>query len=57
MKNALETLTAFVNQRSGIEFADYGDVQAFRKEQREITNDRKDFYELLGLASRRVDNL
>jgi len=55
--NAIALLSAFVNQRSGIEFANYGDVSAFRKEQREIGNDKKDYFELLSLASNRVENL
>jgi hypothetical protein len=35
----IDALTRFVDQRSGIEFADYGDVKAFRAEQRSITKD------------------
>ena len=55
--NVIALLSAFVNQRSGIEFVNYGDVSAFRKEQREIGNDKKDYFELLSLASNRVENL
>ena len=54
MKNYIEMLTAFVNQRSGIEFANYGDASAFRKEQREIANDKKDYMELLRVALMRM---
>jgi hypothetical protein len=43
----IAALRAFVNQRSGIEFANYGDVSAFRAEQRSITKDRKQALELL----------
>ncbi len=35
----LNALSAFANQRSGIEFGNYGDVKAFRAEQRSITKD------------------
>ncbi len=52
--NTVEKLTQFVNQRSGMNFADYGDVKSYRCEAREITNDRKDYYELLALASQRL---
>lgn len=47
-----DQLINFVNQRPGLEFANYGDYKIFRKESREITNDLKDFHELLGLAFR-----
>lgn len=43
----LECLAAFINQRSGIEFRNYGDVRAFRSEQRSITKDGKQARELL----------
>jgi len=35
----IAALYAFVAQRSGIEFCNYGDVKAFRAEQRSITKD------------------
>lgn len=35
----IDALTKFMNQRSGIEFGNYGDVKAFRAEQRSITKD------------------
>lgn len=41
MKTAiLEALQKFVAQRAGLEFANYGDVSAYRAEQRSITKDR-----------------
>ena len=49
-------LVQFVNQRPGLEFAEYGDVKLYRSEMREITNDRSDFFELYALASRRLGN-
>ena len=53
----LDKLIKFVNQRPGLDFCNYGDIAAYRSESREITKDRSDFFELLGLASRRVENL
>lgn len=53
--NTVEKLTKFVNQRSGLDFCNYGDISSYRKEQREITNDRTDFYELLAVAQRRYE--
>jgi hypothetical protein len=43
----LSALRAFINQRSGIEFGNYGDVKAFRAEQRGIQKDRREALELL----------
>ena len=57
MKTTVEKLIQFVNQRPGLEFANYGDIRAYNAESREITRDRSDFYELLGLASSRIDDL
>ena len=42
----LDLLQKFVDQRPGLNFADYGDVRAYRNEAAEITRDRADFYEL-----------
>ena len=53
--NTTEKLIKFVNQRPGLDFANYGDVKLYRSESAEITKDRRDFYELLGLATRRID--
>jgi hypothetical protein len=52
----VELLQSFVNQKPGLEFADYGDVSAYRSEMREITNDRKDFYELLNVCLMTIEN-
>lgn len=52
-----EKLVKFVNQRPGLDFANYGDVKIYRSESREITKDRQDFFELFALAVRRCDNL
>jgi hypothetical protein len=49
-----ELLTQFVNQRPSLNFADYGDRTLYRRELREITADRTDFYELLALANDRI---
>ena len=46
----LDLLCTFVDQRPGLNFANYGDVRAYRNESAEITRDRSDFYELLRLA-------
>lgn len=51
-----EKLVKFVNQRPGLEFANYGDITSYRAEMREITKDRNDFFELLSLAQRTVEN-
>jgi hypothetical protein len=53
----IEKLTKFVNQRPGLDFANYGDVSAYRSEMAEITRDRSDYFELLSLAFSRIDNL
>ena len=52
-----EKLIKFVNQRPNLDFNDYGDISAYRSESREITNDRKDFYEMLSLANIFVDDI
>ena len=52
----VEKLVRFVNQRPGLDFANYGNVSAYRAESREITNDKHDFFELLSLAQRRIEN-
>lgn len=43
----ITALRAFVAQRSGIEFCNYGDIASFRAEQRAITRDGKEARELL----------
>lgn len=54
--NTTELLCKFVNSRPGLEYANYEDITSYRAEMREITKDRNDFFELLSLAQRRVDN-
>jgi hypothetical protein len=61
--STIEKLVKFVNQRSGINpndyYSDWKDtegIKAYRSETREITKDRTDFFELLSLAQRRIDN-
>jgi hypothetical protein len=59
MKNNISTLQKlieFVNKRPGLNFADYGDIKIYRRESAEITRDRNDFFELLGMAQMRIDN-
>lgn len=53
----IEKLTKFVNQRPGLEFANYGDVSIYRSESAEITRDRNDYFELLSFAHMIVPNL
>lgn len=55
--STIEKLTKFVNQRPGLDFANYGDISAYRSESAEITRDRTDYFELLSLAFSRIDNL
>jgi hypothetical protein len=43
----IDALTRFMNQRSGLEFGNYGDVKAFRAEQRSITKDLHHARELM----------
>ncbi len=43
----IAALRTFMNQRSGIDFRDYGDVKAFRAEQRSITKDLHHARELM----------
>ena len=52
----VENLVKFVNQRPGLDFANYGDISSYRQESREITADKHDFFELLALAQRRIAN-
>lgn len=53
----IEKITKFVNQRPGLEFANYGNISAYRQESAEITRDRADFFELLSFAFIMADNL
>jgi hypothetical protein len=52
----VENLVKFVNQRPGLDFANYGNISSYRQESREITADKHDFFELLALAQRRIAN-
>lgn len=52
----VENLIKFVNQRPGLDFANYGNISSYRQESREITADKHDFFELLALAQRRINN-
>jgi len=42
----LDALDAFVRQRSGMDWRDYGDAASYRSEQRSITRDLHDYREL-----------
>lgn len=53
--NTIEKLNKFVNQKPGLDFANYGDYKLYRSEMREITADRRDYFELLSLAFTRYD--
>lgn len=43
----ITALYAFIAQRAGLEFGNYGDVKAYRAEQRSITKDRHDARRLI----------
>ena len=49
----VDALYAFINQRGGLEFGNYGNVQAFRSEQRSITKDGKEARQLVRDIERR----
>jgi hypothetical protein len=57
MKTTIQLLRDFAHQRPNLNFADYGDVKAYRSESREIIKDLHDFNELFSLAFTRIDNL
>lgn len=50
-QNILAALSHFVKSRPGLEFANYGDVSAYRSELRSITRDRHHAEELLAAVS------
>ena len=52
----INKLITFVNQRPGLEPANYSDYRSYRNEAAEIVKDKADFYSLLALASRRLGN-
>ena len=47
----VKALRLWINQRPGLEFANYGDVSAYRAEQRSIAKDRVHARELLAYAA------
>lgn len=49
----LQALRAWVNQRPGLEFGNYGDISSYRSELRSITKDRRDALELLSAVALR----
>jgi len=51
-----QKLIKFVNQRPGLDFANYGDSKSYNAESREITKDRNDFFELLAYAQSRIQD-
>lgn len=46
-ESLLDALRAFIAQRPGLEFANYGDVSAYRSEMRGITKDRHQALQML----------
>lgn len=52
-EHILLALRAWVNQRPGLAFGNYGDITAYRSELRSITKDRRDALELLNAVSLR----
>lgn len=52
-EHILISLRTWINQRPGLEFADYGNVPAYRSELRSITKDRRDALELLNAVALR----
>jgi hypothetical protein len=52
-EHILTALRSFINQRPGLEFANYGEISAYRSELRQITKDRRDALELLNAVALR----
>lgn len=50
-ENLLSLLRAFINQRAGLEFCNYGNVKAYRSEQRSITKARHEAHALLNAVA------
>ena len=48
----IENLLKFINQRPGLEFANYGDVALYRAESRAITKQKAQALELLNFVAR-----
>lgn len=46
-ENMMNALSVFIRQRAGLEFGNYGDLKAYRQEQRSITKDKHQAEELL----------
>lgn len=51
-ENMLRALDAWVRQRPGLEFGNYGDVKSYRAEMRGITRDLHDYRQIAGAVSR-----
>ena len=51
----LNALHAFIRQRPGLEFGNYGDTSSYRREMRSITTDRHHAEALLGSVARKAD--
>ena len=45
-QSILEALDGFVNQRPGMEVAEYGSMQGYRQASREVTRDMHDYYKI-----------
>ena len=51
-EQVLNTLSAFIRQRPGLDFGNYGDLSSYRSELRQITKDRHQAFELLSAVAR-----
>lgn len=54
LETLLEMLDAFVDQRPGLEFANYGDVSAYRSDQRAVAHDRSDAKQMMSELRHRL---
>lgn len=54
-EQVLTALHRFVSQRPGLEYANYGDISAYRSEMRSITKDRHHAETLMGAVARHAD--
>jgi hypothetical protein len=52
-EHVLTALRAWINQRPGLEFGNYGELSAYRSELRRITRQRRDALELLSAVALR----
>ncbi|NBW21147.1 MAG: hypothetical protein EBR82_75615 [Caulobacteraceae bacterium] len=48
----MNALSVFIRQRAGLEFGNYGDLRSYRQEQRMITKDRHQAFELFRFVDR-----